>query len=127
MKENVKVYRAITEQIRLNLDYEKRQNDYDRGLISAWEAGREFGITNQALSTRVKNGALLVFPFKGGHSKKLKSIKFKYGTFSYLAYLQGVMSEDLDIDFNRDEGLVLACTETKMETIFTSDINKFKD
>ncbi len=121
------ISRSIQEDIRENLSYDERENQEDNGLMSAWEVGRNQAQKDEELVLRVINGALPVSVFKGGFKKKLDTITFKYATFKYLAQLQGLKGVDLDIDTDRDDGLELVCSETGMKSIFSADINHFKD
>ena len=121
------IFRSISEPIRNKPDYNERWNRQDKGIITAWEVGRELAKINKELVEKVKKGELPPLGFKGGHDKKLKNSTFKYGVFHYLAELQGLKEENLDIDFIRDEGLVLTCTKSKMKTIFTADQEKITD
>lgn len=123
---HINIYRSILEPIRKNLPFDERLNGYDKGLILAWEVGRQTAITNPDIANRVNNGELPQLNHKGGHAKKLKSSDFKYGTFHYLAEIQGILGKDLDIDYARDDGFVLVCSRTRMKTIFTSEQNKYK-
>ncbi len=121
------ISRSIQENIRENLSYDERENQEDNGLISAWEVGRNQAKKDEEFASKVINGALPVSVFKGGFKKKLDTIYFKYATFKYLAQLQGLKGIDLDIDTDRDDGLELVCSETGMKSIFSADINHFKD
>lgn len=124
---NNAVYRSINEPIRKDPSYDERWHGKDKGLITAWEVGRQLAIEDKKLTEKVKNGELPSLGFKGGHRIKLKNSNFKYGCFYYLAELQGLKNQDLDIDFERDEKVTLTCTKTKMKTIFTSNQKLFKD
>lgn len=121
------VYRPISEPIRKKASFDERLNDYDSGLILAWEVGRQTAINNPDIANRVNNGELPQLNHKGGHSKKLKACDFKYGTFQYLAEIQGIKGKNLDINTTRDDGMTLICSRTGMKTIFTSDQNKYKE
>jgi len=123
----IKVSRSIDEPIRDNPSFEERWKEYDKGLITAWEVGREKAINNPSLIESIKKNELPPLGWDGGHKKHLKSIKFKYGVLHYLAQWQGVRGDDLDIDSERDEGKEMICSKTNMKTIFTSDINHFRN
>lgn len=121
------VFRSIAEPIRENKSFEERWHGDDKGLITAWEVGRELAKHDKNLFEKVKKGELPPLGFKGGHHKRLKNSISKYGTLHYLAELQGLKDQNLDIDFTRDEKLTLTCSKTKMQTIFTSNQDFFKD
>ncbi|NBK99475.1 MAG: hypothetical protein EOM50_15945 [Erysipelotrichia bacterium] len=123
----MKVYRSIDELIRNKPDFNERWNCEDKGLITAWELGRELAISNPELANKAKNGELPPLGFKGGYERELKSKKPKHGAMVYLAELQGLKGEDLDIDEMKDEGKILTCKRTGMRTIFTFDQNKYKN
>mgnify|MGYP003649146472 CR=1 FL=1 len=105
------VYRSIQTPIRQNASYDERWNYLDQGLITAWEVGRELRekeIKNtvadldsdeveEGLLTIILNGELPALGFKGGIEKKTKQ-KLRYGTLHYLAQLQGIKNENLEID-----------------------------
>lgn len=124
---NNAIYRSINEPIRKDPSFDERWHDEDKGIITAWEVGRQIATEDKKLAEKVKNGELPSLGFKGGHHIKLKNSNFKYGTFHYLAELQGLKNQDLNIDFLRDEGLSLLCTKTNMKTIFTTNTKKFKN
>ncbi len=121
------IYRSIDEPIRKDAPFNERWHGEDKGIITAWEVGRQLSKEDKKLFEKVKNGELPILGFKGGHHKKLKNSNFKYGTFHYLAELQGLKNQDLDIDLLRDEGLILLCTRTNMKTIFTANVKKYKN
>lgn len=124
---SVRVYRSIDEPIRVKPDYNERWNMEDKGLITAWELGRELAISNPELANKALNGELPPLGFKGGYERELKSKKPKHGPMVYLAELQGLRGEDLDIDELRDEGKIITCSATGMTTIFTFDQKKYKN
>jgi len=75
------------------------------------------------VAERAENGELPPdLGWKGGVEKKIKK-KEKYGTLFYLAQLQGLKGEDLDIDLSRE--VVLVCAKTGMKVIYTGDFNKY--
>lgn len=124
---NINVYRSIYTPIRINTDYNERWNGEDKGLITAWELGRELAISNPELANKALNGELPPLGFKGGYERELKSKKPKHGPMVYLAELQGLRGEDLDIDELRDEGKIITCSATGMTTIFTFKVDKYKN
>lgn len=123
---SIKVYRSFNTPIRINPDYKERWNWEDKGLITAWEIGRELAISNHALAIKAKNGELPKLGFKGGYEKTLVTNKPKHAPMLYLAKLQGLKGEDLNIT-QSCEGTMLTCSATGMKTIFTFDTNKYKD
>lgn len=127
MKKNLKITRSIETPIREFPSFEERWRGEDKGLITAWEVGREKAITNPELKESALNNELPVLGYFGGYEKKLTNIKFKYASFYYLAQLQGLRGDDLDIDFERDEEKFLICSKTNMKTIFTIDSKKFNN
>ncbi|MCR1816136.1 hypothetical protein [Aliarcobacter butzleri] len=122
---DLKIIRSIETPIREFPSFEERWRGEDNGLITAWEVGREKAISNPQLKQFVLNGELPVLGYVGGYEKKLTNIKFKYASFYYLAQLQGLRGDNLDIDSNRDEGKFLICSKTNMKTIFTSNSENF--
>ena len=122
-----KINISINTPIRKKISYAERWNGLDKGIITAWEVGRELRNTNLSIVQKVAQGELPILVFKGGHKKKLKSTTYKYGSMHYLAQLQGIKNLDLAIDLDTDEGLVLVCSKTGMETIFSSNAKNYKD
>jgi hypothetical protein len=92
------------------------------GLITCWEVGRELGQKEPALVKRAMNGELPILGWKGGVEKKIKKKK-KFGTLYYLAQLQGLRGEDLDIDLSEERELL--CSKTGIRVIYTSDPKKY--
>ena len=124
----MRIIMSINEPIRDKyLSYAKRWNSYDNGLILCWEIGRKQAMENFELAEKALSNELPSLVWDGGHKKTLKSSNIKYGSFNYLAMWQGLRGNDLDIDLDRDEGLELICSATAMHTIFTSNIDKFKN
>lgn len=122
---NMKINRSITEPIiKINTHWEERWNDIDRGLILAWEVGRQFSARDLELAAKASAGQLVGLPWKGGIDKELKKKK-KYGTLLYLAAWQGLRGEDLDID--TDQEPELTCTATGMSVTYTADSKKYAD
>lgn len=121
----MRIQRSITESdIKLNMSWEVRWGDIDRGLILAWEVGRQLRANDLDLATKASAGQLVSLPYKGGVDKELKKKK-KYGTLLYLAMWQGLRNEDLDIDTDQEPHLT--CTATNMSVVFTSDSKKYGD
>ena len=55
------------------------------------------------------------------HSEVKSKLK-KVGSFLYLAYMQGLLGKDLDVNTNQD--LELICALTGVKVTFTSDVSK---
>lgn len=117
-----KVYRLISEKIRENPSYDERWNGEDKGLITCWEVGRNNRARDPELVIKVEKNELPVLLWKGGVEKPLKKNE-KYGSLNYLAHLQGLRGENLDIDLTRE--VTLQCSRTKMFVTYTSDSSKY--
>lgn len=117
-----RIYRSINEPIREGLSFEEKWRRPDKGLITAWEVGRQLSEKEPELSIRAKNGELPATGWKGGVEKKIKK-KQKYGTQKYLAEWQGLRGEDLDIDLESEQ--ILTCSRTGMTVVYTDDIEKY--
>ncbi|MBU0621270.1 MAG: hypothetical protein KJ795_05440 [Gammaproteobacteria bacterium] len=117
----MKVHRLITEPIRPSLTWDEKWKGVDRGLIACWERGRVKGFEAPMLVQQVRNGQLVILPWKGGFEKSINK-KQKYGSFYYLAMWQGLRGDDLDIDTEGEPALT--CSVTDMTAIFTDDIAK---
>jgi hypothetical protein len=87
---------SIDQPIREGLTWEELWLGPDRGLIWCWERGRQIRDEEPELAARANEGELIVLVWKGGVEEKLK-IEKKPGTLKYLATLQGLRGEDLDI------------------------------
>jgi hypothetical protein len=116
------IHRSIEEPIRENPSWEDQWTGPDKGLVTAWEAGRKLAEKEHELSIRAKNGELPAADWKGGIGKKVKK-KEQYGSPKYLAEWQGLRGENLDIDLT--EEVTLRCSRTGMTVIFTDDIRKY--
>ena len=116
------IYRSIEEPLRENTSWDVRWKGPDKGLITAWEVGRDSAKRQPELSIRAKNGELPATGWKGGVERKIKK-KIKYGTLLYLAELQGLRCEDLNIDMEKETEMV--CSKTKQHVILTFDISKY--
>jgi hypothetical protein len=117
------VYRAIDEPIRSNLSWEERWRGEDQGLIQCWETGRARGDKELELRKRVKEGELPPLNWKGGITTKLKA-KVKYGSLYYLAELQGIGAEDLNIDLSQEHTRI--CSKTGQTVVLTPDSIKYE-
>jgi hypothetical protein len=116
------IHRSIEEPIRENPSWEDQWTGPDKGLVTAWEAGRKLAEKEPEISERAKNGELPAADWKGGIGKKIKK-KGQYGSPKYLAEWQGLRGENLDIDLA--EEVALRCSKTGMTVIFTDDIYKY--
>lgn len=117
----MKLHRLATEPIRSNTSSDGRWDGPDQGLIACWERGRVKSQEDAVLASRVREGQLVILPWKGGVEKAIKTKK--YGTLKYLAMWQGLRGEDLNIDTEKET--VLTCSVTGMRVIFTNDHAKF--
>ena len=116
------IQRNVSEPKRAISDFDILWNGVDSGLIAAWESGREMADEAPTLVARAVAGELVVLPWRGGVEKAIKS-KTKYGSFLYVAMLQGLMGQDLDIDATRE--LTIVCSRTGVPVTFTSDTGKY--
>lgn len=116
----MRIYRSILEQMHDELDYEKRINGDDRGLINAWQVGRELAVRDPDIAARAKNGELPVLGVKGGVERKINADKV--GSLWYLAQWQGLRGEDLDIDM--DAEVEMTCSRTGVKVLYTFDIDR---
>jgi hypothetical protein len=117
----MRVTREFSSPKRTNLSYAEAWESEDLGLISAWERGREKGIEDPELTQKVMRGELVELPWKGGIDKPIKS-KAKYGSLLYLAMLQGIKGESLNIETSSE--IVLVCSKTETSVTFTANLNK---
>lgn len=119
-----RIYRSFSEPDRKNLTWEETWRREDKGLIKNYEVGRALAIKEPELAEKAKRGELPVLGYKGGVEKALK-IKEKIGALNYIAKLQALRGEDLNIDM--DEEMVLTCSKTKVRVTFTMDLEKLKN
>jgi len=130
---DINIYRSIEKQIRKSLSYEDRWNSTEKGLITAWEAGRKLRTakSHKELVDFLKKGALPKLEFRGGHkmppykNDEPPKYKFKYGHYNYLAQMQGMLGQDLNINIQDSEEQELVCKLSGKKTVFTFDIFKF--
>lgn len=113
----MKVRRSISVAIRPHMDTTERWLGEDRGLIAAWEVGREMSRSNLEAAEAARRGELVPVPWKGGVEKPIKG--GKVGVFRYLAMWQGLRGEDLEID--TDERPQVTCTRFSVPVRFTDD------
>lgn len=109
---------------RQGLSWHERWSAEDRGVIAAWEVGRELREKGSPLAAMAARGELPVLPWKGGVAQRIKKQR-KYGTLCYLAEWQGLRGDDLDIDL--DEEVELTCAKTGMTVIYTPDREKYRE
>lgn len=117
----LRIYRSLNEPIRDGISWNERWKGEDKGLITCWEVGRELRGKEPELAKCAENGELPILGWKGGIEKITKQRK-KIGTLYYLAQLQGLKGEDLDIDLSQEPELI--CSRTGVKVIYTGDINK---
>lgn len=117
-----RIYRSYQEPIRENLSFDERLRGHDKGLILAWEVGRERSKKDPKLAERVKNGEMPNLGWKGG-VEDIKKTKRKYGCLNYLAEWQGLRGEDLDIDLSEEREII--CSKTGVKVIYTGDATKY--
>lgn len=92
----------------------------DRGLISAWLAGRDMATRDQQIVEAALRGELPVLPFKGGVERAIKGNKI--GALHYIAMWQGLRGEDLRIAL--DSRPVMRCARTGVQVYFTDDVEE---
>lgn len=132
---------AIETPIRKNKNPNKLWREEDKGIIKAWELGREWAVLYPEKSLSAKHGILLelkrkqgeslddntktkhVRLFKGGFDERLKSEPYKYGSLHYYAMWLGLRGDDLTIDLEKEYPLV--CSKTKMGVVYTLDSKKY--
>ena len=119
---NNRVFRSISESIRMNPSYDERWNGDDKGLITCWEVGRKKRESEPSLVEKVENNELPVLGWKGGVDKTLQK-KEKFGSLNYLAQWQGLRGEDLNISLS--EELAMQCSKTGMMITYTPDLSKY--
>lgn len=119
---NNRVFRSISENIRVNPSYDERWNGDDKGLVTCWEVGRKKRESEHDLVEKVENDELPVLGWKGGVDKTLQK-KEKFGSLNYLAQWQGLRGENLDISLS--EEAVMHCSKTGMIITYTPDSTKY--
>lgn len=116
----MRIYRSVLEPMHGELDYEKRINGDDKGLVNAWQVGRELAARDPDIAARAKNGELPVLGVKGGVERKINADKV--GSLWYLAQWLGLRGEDLDID--TDAEVKMTCSRTGVKVLYTFDIDR---
>ena len=110
----------------------------DKGIIKAWELGREWAKLYPKMSSDAKSGYLIelkrktgyragdeenyVSLFKGGFNKPQKE-SFRYGTLHYYAMWIGLRGDNLTI--NLDDEYPLTCKKTNMKVLYTYEAKKY--
>jgi hypothetical protein len=116
-----RVRRAWDAPKREDPSWTERWEGPDGGLIICWEIGRDLAKNDPKLEARAKCGELPVLSWKGGVARKIKAKK--YGSLFYLAQLQALRREDLDIDLGAE--YELTCSKTGVTAIYTADRTKW--
>lgn len=117
----MQIKRALDAPVREAATWEDRWAGPDGGLIACWERGLEKRREDPELAARAVAGELVILPWKGGVEKAIKGVK--YGSYQYLAMLQGLCGEPLDIDTGAEVSRV--CSRTQMQVIYTNDMSKY--
>lgn len=117
----MRIKRALDAPVRESATWEERWAGPDGGLIACWERGLEKRREDPELATRAVAGELVILPWKGGVEKVIKGAK--YGSYQYLAMLQGLRGEPLDIDTAVEVSRV--CSRTQMQVVYTGDMSKY--
>src|SRR5690625_1813515 len=115
-----RVHRSKELPERKKLSWTERWQGPDCGLITSWEVGRRIRKKDTDLACRARRDEVHVLGWKGGVDRPLKS-GVKRGTLLYLAMLQGLKGEDLDIDMSKE--YQLTCTRTGVMVIYCTDLN----
>jgi hypothetical protein len=107
------IYRSIKEPLRKDPTPDERWRGPDKGLVFCWENGRKLAEEQAKLARRAKKGELPMLSWKGGVKRNPKKNK-KNGSLCYLAQLQGLRGEDLDIHLSSTYNLTCARTGVKV-------------
>ena len=83
----MRIYRAITEEIRVDTSFEERWEGVDKGVITSWEVGRQ----------RRESGDKKWIDLMGG-AEEFPRTGLKRSTPNYEAQLQGFRNQDLDVE-----------------------------
>lgn len=116
----MRIFSSISDPVCEILDFDQRINGDDRGLINAWNVGRNLALRNPDLVRRMMDGELPVLGVKGGVREKIQADKI--GSLWYLAQRQGLLGEDLDIDMSAEVEMV--CSRTGVRILYTLDLEK---
>ena len=121
-----RIVRSFSEPDRGDLPFEKRWQGDDSGLITCWENGRKLRNTAPELAQKAKTGELPILGWKGGIEENIKmndELNCKYGSLYYLAVLQGLLGNDLDIEPAKE--VPLLCKRTGRLVVFTGNRKKY--
>jgi hypothetical protein len=122
---DMQLFRASDAPFREGLSWEETWHGSDRGLVKCWENGRTIRSSslpeNVTLTENAAAGQLPPLDWIGGVIRPLKSRK--YGSLQYLATLQGIRGEPLEIDTAAQ--VVLRCSKTGTVVAFTADTSRF--
>ena len=117
----MRLRRSFQEPIREGLNWRETWLGPDNGLIWCWERGRQKRVEQPELALCADKGELVGLKWKGGVEEKLK-VDRKEGTLQYLATLQGIRGNDLDIAV--DGETLLVCTRTGQVVVFSARLPK---
>ena len=104
------------------VDYAKRNDGPDRGLVNAWLSGIAMRKDKPILAQQAEAGELPVLAFRGGVAKALKTNKPKIGALLYVAMWTGLRGEDLHLDTEQEPSL--QCTRHGVTVVYTHSISK---
>lgn len=119
-----RIHRSIKEPIRTGLEQPALWQSEDKGLIKAWETGRQLASQKPELAEAMARGELPMTNWKGGVLKKIQK-PHKIGSLHYLAQRQGLLGQDLDIELDKE--LTLTCSKHGMKVIYTADLGKMSE
>ena len=110
-----RIYRSISEPIRIDLSYQERWEGSDHGLITSWEIGRILSVEDIDLAAKVRRHELPMLGWRGGVENEAEGTE-KSGSLYYLAKWQGLRGVDLEIDLNIPMHLI--CSKTGVKVTF---------
>jgi len=113
------IQRSVHEPIRLNMTWEQYWLGSDRGLIKAWEIGRQLRDHQSEIVVCAERRELPVLPWKGGVEKTTKAAK--WGSLYYLAQWQGMRGDDLKINTKNETRIV--CAKTGVTVTFVDNVS----
>jgi len=122
----MQIFASASEPPVLGASWDERHNGFDKGLISAWLAGRDKRQWWPDVVAALARDELPILPFKGGieekkdDDKKQQKPGKKVGSLHYLAMRQGLLGENLDID--TEKSVVKICSKTLVRVVFTGDM-----